>query len=411
MNIFNKEFDKELKISKNNIFSLKILLNNITFQSSLSYKLYNAQTLFQCGNFSKKMKVPGIKVYLSSLDSLFFSIIIDGNIEYFEMIDKKDMILLLKNNSQKKESSVQRQKNIILKINKKSNYKKISSDEDESDNDNNDEMSEDNDQDSDEDNDEDSDENSDKNNDNSNHELTECELCDESFHNPHEKIKLLRKILPSNEEFIICRSCFHTNKESLISDNWKFYSFNNDEINDDENHSYLDNQSDNSHSINKEQTILSSHNNLHDLMDNLQNNENINSHFIQEIISENNSISSQKSNTRHTSIDQLSEQNSLDGEFNCSVCHELQTSNICFNCKRENICETCDGNGDQDENNGLWICQTCFDNKKKNISTENSNKESNETTQNNNVPVQHNDEINQSTTINEHFISEEHITL
>ena len=81
MNIFNKEFDKELKISKNNIFSLKILLNNITFQSSLSYKLYNAQTIFQCGNFSKKMKVPGIKIYLSSLDSLFFSIIIDGNIE------------------------------------------------------------------------------------------------------------------------------------------------------------------------------------------------------------------------------------------------------------------------------------------------------------------------------------------
>ena len=68
-------------------------------------------------------------------------------------------------------------------------------------------------------------------------------------------------------------------------------------------------------------------------MYNLQNNKNINSHFIQEIISENNSISSQKSNTRHTSIDQLSDQNSLDGEFNCSVCHELQTCNICFDCK------------------------------------------------------------------------------
>ena len=397
MNIFNKEFDKELKISKNNIFSLKILLNNITFQSSLSYKLYNAQTIFQFGNFSKKMKVPIIKVYLSSLDSLFFSITIDGNIEYFEMIDKKDMILLLKNNSQKKKISIQRQKNIILNINKKSNYKKISSDEDESDNEsNNDIISKDNDM------NEESNEDSDENNEYNNQELTECELCDESFHNPHEKIKLLRKILPSNEEFIICKSCFHTNKESLISDNWKFYSFDNDEINDDEinddeNHSESDNQSDNSHSMNEEQNILSSHNNLQDLMYNLQNNETINSHFIQEIISENNSISSQKSNTRHTSIDQLSEQNSLDGEFNCSVCHELQTSNICFNCKRENICETCDGNGDQDENNGLWICQNCFDNKKKNISTENSNKEC--------------DEPNQSTTINEHFISEEHITL
>ena len=197
---------------------------------------------------------------------------------------------------------------------------------------------------------EDMDEENDKDNDEyNNQELTECELCDESFHNPHEKIKLLRKILPSNEEFIICRSCFHTNKESLISDNWKFYSFDNDEINDDEinddeinddeindeeNHSDSDNQTDNSNSMNEEQNILSSHNNLQDLMYNLQNNENINSHFIQEIISENNSISSQKSNTRHTSIDQLSEQNSLDGEFNCLVCHELQTSNICFNCKR-----------------------------------------------------------------------------
>jgi hypothetical protein len=113
MNIFNKEFDKKLKITKNNIFSLKILLNNITFETSFSYKLYNAENIFQCGNFSKKMKVPAIKVYLSSLDSLFFSIIIDGNIEYFEMIDKKDMILLLKNNSQKKKISMQRQKNII----------------------------------------------------------------------------------------------------------------------------------------------------------------------------------------------------------------------------------------------------------------------------------------------------------
>ena len=129
-------------------------------------------------------------------------------------------------------------------------------------------------------------------------------------------------------------------------------------------------------------------------MYNLQNNKNINSHFIQEIISENNSISSQKSNTRHTSIDQLSDQNSLDGEFNCSVCHELQTCNICFDCKCENICETCDGNGEQDGENGSWICQKCFEKKDANI-------------QNNDNIIDQENRNNE----NETFIKSEHITL
>lgn len=52
-----------------------------------------------------------------------------------------------------------------------------------------------------------------------------------------------------------------------------------------------------------------------------------------------------------------------ESEFKCSVCGLIQSNNWCFKCDTENTCQSCIGNGGDDNTEGHeeWICQTCFD--------------------------------------------------
>jgi len=49
-----------------------------------------------------------------------------------------------------------------------------------------------------------------------------------------------------------------------------------------------------------------------------------------------------------------------EGEFTCNDCHVTKPHNWCYICTRDNICETCEGEGGDYGDNEDWICGICL---------------------------------------------------
>ena len=106
MNIFNTKFEKKIK-KKQNEYTLKINFN-LDFLDELSYKIFGKNHLIQCGVLKKNNSPSKIKIYFTSIDSIFILVKIDNSSEYFEIVNKNDFLKLLNNN-----------KNIEINIKKK----------------------------------------------------------------------------------------------------------------------------------------------------------------------------------------------------------------------------------------------------------------------------------------------------
>ena len=106
MNIFNTKFEKKIK-KKQNEYTLKINFN-LNFSDELSYKIFGKNHLIQYGILKKNNSSTKIKIYLTSIDSIFILAKIDNCCEYFEIVNKNDLLKLLNNN-----------KNIEINIKKK----------------------------------------------------------------------------------------------------------------------------------------------------------------------------------------------------------------------------------------------------------------------------------------------------
>ena len=113
MNIFNKKFEKKIK-KKQNEFTLKINFN-LDFSDELSYKIFGKNHLIQCGILKKNNSPTKIKIYFTSIDSIFILAKIDNCSEYFEIVSKNDLLKLLNNN-----------KNIEINIKKKPSFDNLS---------------------------------------------------------------------------------------------------------------------------------------------------------------------------------------------------------------------------------------------------------------------------------------------
>jgi hypothetical protein len=112
MNIFNTKFEKKIK-KKQNEYTLKINFN-LDFSDELSYKIFGKNHLIQCGILKKNNSSTKIKIYFTTLDSLFILVKIDDTKEYFENVNKNDFLKLLNN------------KNIEINIKKKPSFDNLS---------------------------------------------------------------------------------------------------------------------------------------------------------------------------------------------------------------------------------------------------------------------------------------------
>ena len=109
MSICYKKFDKKILSEDDNYF-LELNLN-LKFRE-LEYKLLGKENIIQMGILKKYKKNKKIKFLLESLDTVFLVIKVNNTNEFYEIIDKEDLInmkLDIKNN-----------KNIEMSIEKKS---------------------------------------------------------------------------------------------------------------------------------------------------------------------------------------------------------------------------------------------------------------------------------------------------
>ena len=96
MNIFNTKFEKKIK-KKQNEYTLKINFN-LDFLDELSYKIFGKNHLIQCGVLKKNNSPTKIKIYFTSIDSIFILVKIDNSSEYFEIVNKNSLLLRKKIN-------------------------------------------------------------------------------------------------------------------------------------------------------------------------------------------------------------------------------------------------------------------------------------------------------------------------
>ena len=111
MNINSTKFKKRIIKEDDNYF-LEINLE-LKFRE-LEYKIFGKGNIIQQGKLKKYKKNIKIKVFLENFQTIFFLVRINNFNEYYEIIDKKDLI--------KMKYDIKHNKNIEIQIEKKTNF-------------------------------------------------------------------------------------------------------------------------------------------------------------------------------------------------------------------------------------------------------------------------------------------------
>ena len=111
MNINSTKFKKRIIKEDDNYF-LEINLE-LKFKE-LEYKIFGKGNIIQQGKLKKYKKNIKIKIFLENFQKIFFLVRINNFNEYYEIIDKKDLI--------KMKYDIKYNKNIKIQIEKKTNF-------------------------------------------------------------------------------------------------------------------------------------------------------------------------------------------------------------------------------------------------------------------------------------------------